>query len=101
DERFLRGDARLDFGAVDYWCQVFVNGSLVGEHEGGYIPFAFLIGHLLHPGQNTLTVRVYDSTETGTVTDRWPDFESRIKAGTGGPPFDAFHIPHGKQEWYI
>jgi beta-galactosidase/beta-glucuronidase len=27
--------ALLHFGAVDYYCEVFVNGKLVGQHEGG------------------------------------------------------------------
>src|SRR5436190_16480282 len=39
DESWLLGELLLHFGAVDYWCQVFVNGQLVGEHEGGYTPF--------------------------------------------------------------
>ena len=29
----------LHFGAVDYRATVWVNGSLVGSHEGGYTPF--------------------------------------------------------------
>ena len=33
------GNLLLRFGAVDYWCQVYVNGTLAGEHEGGYTPF--------------------------------------------------------------
>src|SRR5438552_19012879 len=40
---WLGGELTLRFGAVDYWCQVFVNGQLVGEHEGGYTPFAIPI----------------------------------------------------------
>lgn len=31
----------LRFGAVDYRCQVWVNGRVVGTHEGGQTPFAF------------------------------------------------------------
>ena len=27
---WLDGEALLRFGAVDYWCQVFVNGTLAG-----------------------------------------------------------------------
>src|SRR4051794_39993753 len=38
DEAWLGGELLLHFGAVDYWCQVFVNGQLAGEHEGGYTP---------------------------------------------------------------
>ena len=29
----------LHFGAVDYRATVWVNGQLVGRHEGGYTPF--------------------------------------------------------------
>ena len=32
---------RLHFGAVDWRCQVWVNGHLVGQHQGGYDPFTF------------------------------------------------------------
>src|SRR5689334_20782242 len=28
----------LHFGAVNYYCQVWVNGERVGDHEGGYTP---------------------------------------------------------------
>ena len=31
----------LRFGAVDWRADVWVNGKKVGEHEGGYTPFAF------------------------------------------------------------
>jgi len=31
----------LHFGAVDYQCQVWVNGKAVGSHEGGYTAFNF------------------------------------------------------------
>ena len=38
-EKWLAGEVLLQFGAVDYWCQVYVNGHLAGQHEGGYMPF--------------------------------------------------------------
>ena len=69
DAAFVRNEARLHFGAVDYWRQVFVNGELVGEHEGGYTPFAFNIGRHLKAGAN----RVYDSAQEALVTERWRD----------------------------
>ena len=62
----------LHFGAVDYAARVWVNGQLAGEHEGGYLPFAFDITDLLSAGENVLTVRVDD-------------------------PADLHEIPHGKQ----
>ena len=55
----------LHFGAVDYRSKVYVNGQLVGEHEGGYDPFSFDITDALKAdGKQTLTVRVTDPTWT-------------------------------------
>jgi hypothetical protein len=101
DSTFLAGDVRLHFGAVDYWCQVFVNDTYAGEHEGGYTPFSFLVGTLLRPGPNTVAVRVYDSAQAAIVTARWPSFNPVALGANSAPPFNAEHIPHGKQEWYI
>ena len=53
----------LNFEAVDYRCQVFVNGESVGKHQGGHTPFSFDITDALHGGQNELIVRVEDETE--------------------------------------
>src|SRR5580658_2158001 len=39
---------RLQFGAVDWQCKVFVNGREVGQHRGGYDRFAFDITDCLH-----------------------------------------------------
>src|SRR5262249_45856804 len=89
----------LTFGAVDYWCQVYVNRQLVAEHEGGYTPFTIPIQAYVQPGQNEITVRVYDSAQTDIVTQRWPTPDTG--ATPDKPPFDPRDIPHGKQEWYI
>ena len=53
----------LRFGAVDYRCGVFVNGTLVGTHEGGYTPFEFDITHALLDGENDLCLRVVDEPD--------------------------------------
>ncbi len=53
----------LHFGAVDFSCQVWVNGNLVGDHWGGYLPFSFDITSALLDGQNELVVMVRDDTE--------------------------------------
>jgi hypothetical protein len=103
DEKWLAllrsGELLLTFGAVDYWCQVFVNGELAGQHEGGYTPFTLRIRSLAHAGSNEIAVRVYDPAQTELPTPRWPTYPAEEQ--TGGPPFDANEIPHGKQEWYI
>jgi len=64
----------LRFGAVDYRAQVWVNGVLLGSHEGGNVPFSFDVTHVVKAGANVVTVRVED------------------------PPQDR-SIPRGKQYW--
>ncbi len=48
----------LYFGAANYKASVYVNGLLVGEHEGGHTPFNFDVTDLLQSGENLLVVRV-------------------------------------------
>lgn len=64
----------LHFGAVDYRAKVWLNGRMVGEHEGGHVPFSFDVTAFLKPEGNSLTVRAED------------------------PPADRY-IPRGKQYW--
>jgi len=53
----------LNFGAVDWKTEVYVDGQLAGEHVGGYDPFSFDITDLLVKGKtHNLTVKVYDQT---------------------------------------
>lgn len=53
----------LNFEAVDYACEVWVNGKSVGTHRGGNTPFWFDVTDVLKSGDNELTVRVVDATE--------------------------------------
>lgn len=62
----------LNFGAVHYFCTVWLNGNKVGEHSGGYLPFSFDITGELAQGPAELVIRVE-------------------------APLDKRFIPHGKQ----
>lgn len=76
--------AVLHFGAVDYQTQIWLNGTFVGEHEGGYLPFEFEVAHLLAAdGRNNLELYVTDPP---------------IESSNDNPLFAE--IPHGKQSWY-
>jgi hypothetical protein len=79
----------LKFGAVDYFCEVFLNGIPVGTHEGGYTPFSFEITRAVRPGANELLIRVIDP----------PMDEAQNRAQF--PEMMYNEIPHGKQNWYV
>ncbi|MBV9989484.1 MAG: beta-galactosidase, partial [Chitinophagaceae bacterium] len=56
----------LHFGAVDWLCDVFVNGKQAGSHKGGYDPFEFDITSYLNSGrEQEIMVRVWDPTDDG------------------------------------
>lgn len=54
----------LHFGAVDYHAILFVNGSKVGEHKGGYTSFCFDITKFVKTGENDITLCAYDDVRS-------------------------------------
>ena len=68
----------LHFGAVDYHATVWVNGTRLGEHEGGYSPFSFDVTDYVEPGAADQEVIV-------KVEDDPTDLEK----------------PRGKQDWQL
>lgn len=78
------GDSVLHFGAVSYFATVRVNGTEVGRHEGGYLPFTCAIPAGLLRDDNLLEVDcLLPDGDSGTAPEA---------------PFGE--IPHGKQSWY-
>ena len=86
--RFARpegaGETVLRFGAVSYFAEVRVNGSVVGTHEGGYLPFDCVIPEGVLRDDNELQVDCL-----------LPDGDPAT-----APDFPFAEIPHGKQSWY-
>lgn len=61
-ESFKKEKMLLHFGAVDQIAEVYVNGQLVGKHEGGYLPFTFDITSCVKKdAQNYLLVKATDT----------------------------------------
>ena len=55
-ERF----ARIAFQSVDYFCRVWLNGHLLGDHEGYSSPFQLAAGeHVDRAGDNVLVARIW------------------------------------------
>ena len=55
----------LNFGAVDYKADVYVNDIKVAEHIGGFVPFSVDITPYLKQGKQSLVVKVWDPTDAG------------------------------------
>ena len=54
----------LHFGAVDWKTDVWVNGTHLGQHTGGYTPFTYdVTPYLKKSGNQTLRVKVWDATD--------------------------------------
>ncbi|MDO9418467.1 glycoside hydrolase family 2 protein [Pararhizobium sp.] len=74
----------LRFGAVNYFCSVRLNGRELGSHEGGYLPFEFVLEDEWLRDVNELDVDV-----------RLPSVDPVLDRA-----FPFAEIPHGKQSWY-
>lgn len=62
---------QLNFQAVNYKAEVWINDQVVGFHEGGYTPFSFRVDKLIKAGaENTLVVRVVSPI---ILTDKYID----------------------------
>ncbi len=62
-EDWLKKDTLLHFGAVDYSCDVYINGKLAGSHEGGYTAFTVYVSPFITVGENSIDLVVCDPTE--------------------------------------
>ncbi len=54
------GRVFLCFGAVDYIADIYVNGTHVCHHQGGYNQFDIDVTNVWHEGENEIVVRAED-----------------------------------------
>jgi beta-glucuronidase len=63
------------FGAANYLADVYLNGSKIGRHEGGFTPFNFEITNLVRNNANFLIVKIDNQRRRDAVptliTDWW------------------------------
>ena len=70
----------LRVGSANYAAKVWINGELVGEHEGGHLPFEFdVTDKITWDGSNTIAIRV-ENHLSGT----------RVPAGNVRSPIGGF-----------
>ena len=56
----------LNFGAVDWKADVWVNNIKVGSHAGGYTPFSFdITPYVSKEAQQNIVIRCWDPTDNG------------------------------------
>ncbi|MGW8257062.1 MAG: glycoside hydrolase family 2 protein, partial [Thermoguttaceae bacterium] len=81
-EMLDKGALFVHFNGVDYIAHVFVNGALVGSHEGLFAPFEFEITPNVRLGENVLLVQVVnDFIMLGNSSDK--GFIHGVKNGEG------------------
>ena len=73
-----KGRIVLCFGAVDFEAKVYINGSFVGGHRGGYTPFSFDITALIDREENEIVVYVED------------DISANLPSGKQSPKRESF-----------
>ena len=95
------GDAAvLRFGAVMASCPVYLDGTPVGGHEGGYLPFEVdLTAHVRAGAAHDLAIRVRNPFG---VFDRQPVYSEpgAIDAAAALLGEELTAAPGGKQTWY-
>jgi beta-mannosidase len=83
------GMISLRFGGVYYSARVWLNGVLLGEHEGYFAPFEFDVTGILADGENELLVEVHSPEEAeedarvtiGGVWVRWDGLGPNLNPG--------------------
>lgn len=74
----------LHFGAVDYECEIYLNGKSIGTHIGGSSSFSFdITSHINDTSVQELTVFVYDPSLDSYI--------SRGKQTWRNEPFECFY----------
>ncbi|WP_367566737.1 beta-glucuronidase [Lacrimispora sp.] len=99
--RFLRKERiMLRMAAVTHKARVYLNGVLICEHKGGFLPFEVQLNNWLREGENLLTIAA-DNTidhstlpvgnETGTGILNGGLMPSRASKKRNYPNFDFFN----------
>lgn len=67
EEKELIGRVLLNFEAVSNYCEVYVNGTKIGSHKGGYTPFTLDATKAIKVGINNLKLYVVNDVKDTTI----------------------------------
>ncbi len=78
----------LNFEAAYYTTEVFVNGKMIGKHNGGYTPFSFDITDAVVAGENSIAVYCEGDARdkkqpSGKQSDRYASYGCFYTRSTG------------------
>ena len=68
DDFLIKDKVFIHFLGVDQIAEVYLNGSYLGKHIGGFLPFSFEIKQYLKKDENELIVKVQDFTDTSYLS---------------------------------
>lgn len=66
----------LAFDAVNYHATIWLNAEKIGEHEGGFTPFAIDVTDRLNPGENAITVCADSRHHPEAVPSAYTDWQN-------------------------
>lgn len=91
----------LRCAAVTHYAKIYLNGKLICEHKGGFLPFEVELNDVLEDGDNLLTIAVnnvidYTTLPVGGKTNMMSGMTGGIGAGASDKPqnnpnFDFFN----------
>ena len=95
EEKDEKKEYLLDFEAVDYIAEVYLNGRLVARHTGFFAPFTAILTPYIKAGDNTLVVIVKNDlpTKGGKIGDVL-HYGNKIYAATHlgyDEPYEGWH----------
>ncbi len=81
----------LRFGAVTHYAKVYLNGVLITEHKGGFLPFEVEINEYVKQGENLLTVAVNNVVDLSTLPVG-SESGGNMLSGAGLPPMPGVRV---------
>ena len=93
-EDFAGKRLTLNFDGINWKADVYVNGTAAGRIEGAFIRGRFDVTELLHPGTNSLAVKIIKNAHPGTIKEQTA-LSTDSNGGILGADNPTFHATVG------
>lgn len=84
----------LNFDGINWKAEIYVNGTAVGRIEGAFIRAKFDVTDLLHPGVNSVAVKIIKNAFPGSIREKTAQ-SSASNGGILGADNPTFHASVG------